>query len=198
MGRGPGGEVIAALLTLLFFSLQFASQSAAATDEQQLIQILQSDASPHEKDAACARLKRIGTTASIPALAALLTDEQLSHSARYALESMSSPNAGAALIRALDSTSGLTRVGIINSLAVRRETTAVPALSRLLAAQRDETTQTAAVYALGEIATPEAVRSLQTSERITTGPSHDATVDALLRSANRWLASGKAPDPWAG
>src|SRR5438094_611879 len=84
MGRGSGGEVIAALLALLFFSLQCASLSAAGADEAQLIRVLQSDASLHEKDAACARLKRIGTAECIPAIAALLTDEQLSHSARYA------------------------------------------------------------------------------------------------------------------
>ena len=194
MGRGSGGEVIAALLTLLFFSLQCASLSAAGADEAQLIRVLQSDASPHEKDAACARLKRIGTAECIPALAALLTDGQLSHSARYALESMASPQASAAFVRALDSTSGLTRAGIINSLAVRREPTAVPALAKLLADQRDKESEAAAAYALGEIATPDAVRALETTARTSSGPNHDASVDALLRSANRWLAAGKTAD----
>ncbi len=98
---------------------------------------LQSSASPAEKDAACARLKRIGTDLSVPALAALLSDEQLSHSARYALESMPSRKAGQALIAALSKASGLTKVGIINSLGMRSEKRAVPALGKLLA-DKDE------------------------------------------------------------
>ena len=76
--------------------LQLSAQTAQTSEEQQLIGVLQSSQSPRDKDAACARLKRIGTEQSIPALAALLTDEQLSHSARYALESMPSAKAGQA------------------------------------------------------------------------------------------------------
>ena len=66
------------------------------------MQILQSNASPREKDAACALFKRIGTARCVPVLAALLTDEQLSHSARYALESLNAPEAGKALIEPQD------------------------------------------------------------------------------------------------
>src|SRR5262245_9735430 len=44
--------------------------AAESPTEQQLIQILQSDRSLGEKDAACAQLKRIGTESSIRALAA--------------------------------------------------------------------------------------------------------------------------------
>src|SRR5215470_14634695 len=76
---------------LVCFYFQTQSFSAEQNEEQQLIRLLQSNASPREKDAACTRLKRIGTEHSIPALAALLTDDQLSHSARYALESMPYP-----------------------------------------------------------------------------------------------------------
>jgi HEAT repeat protein len=189
--------LVPALLTgSILFCSQFASHAAEQKSEDQLIQIVQSDASPHEKDAACARLKRVGTAACVPALAALLADEQLSHSARYALESMASPEAGAALVRALDSTAGLTRVGIIDSLAVRREAQAVPALTKLLAANLDKETESAA-YALGEIATPDAVRALEAAQRASSGPSHDASLDALLRSATSWLASGKHADAQA-
>src|SRR5204862_5339071 len=133
--------------------------AANAIDEKELIATLKSDASPREKDAACARLKRLGTELSIPALAALLKDEQLSHSARYALESMQSPNAGAALIDALKVTSGATQVGIADSLAVRREAAAVPELAKLLNAKPalSDDVRSAAAAALGEIATPAAI-----------------------------------------
>ena len=87
----PCSSVVKFLLAvcLLFLSGSLLAAPAPklapdSRDEESLIKVLQSNASPHDKDAACARLKLIGTVKSIPALAALLTDEQLSHSARYA------------------------------------------------------------------------------------------------------------------
>src|SRR5260221_10136184 len=107
-------------------------RAADSDDEQRLIQVLQSNASPAEKDAACARLKIVGTSRCVPALAALLTDEQLSHSARYALEPMQPPEATRALVEALAKTRGSVRVGIINSLAAREDPTASKALLPML------------------------------------------------------------------
>ena len=77
--------LFAAHLSLLFFL--GSSVQADTAEEQKQIAILQSNSSSQQKDAACARLKRIGTARAVPALAALLTEEQLSHSARFALES---------------------------------------------------------------------------------------------------------------
>src|SRR5579859_2107012 len=125
------------LFSVLVFAACFSDKlgpaRAADTDEEQrLIQVLQSSGSLAEKDAACARLKFIGTSKCVPALATLLTDEQLSHSARYALEPMRLDEAGAALLDALGKTKGLVRVGIINSLAAREEQLALPALAKLI------------------------------------------------------------------
>ncbi len=76
---------------------------------------------------------RGGAARCVPALAAQLTDVQLSQSARYALEPMSSPAVGRALVAALDHTTGLTKGGIVSSLGVRREKSAVSALGKALA-----------------------------------------------------------------
>src|ERR1035437_9921963 len=169
--------------------LQFAAPAAAANEEQQLIGVLQSNQSLTQKDAACARLKRIGTAQSIPALAALLTDEKLSHSARYALESMPYPKAGQALAEALGKTSGLTKVGLINSLGFRQETGAVPALVALLT-DHDAQVASTASRALGQIGGSKALNALQAATMISVGPVHDALVDACLRCATRLLATG--------
>ena len=169
-----------------------ARQSSAATDprtESQCIQVLQSDASLGEKDAVCARLKLVGTSQCIPALAALLTDEQLSHSARYVLEAMSSPEAGHALAEALGKTTGLTRVGIIESLGFRGEREAVPALAKLLE-DSDVEVGAAAAAALGQIPGPEALSALEAISSNASEPLRRAVVDATLRSAQRLLASG--------
>ncbi len=177
--------VLAALLP----ALPNSALAAQTNEEQQLIAILQSASSPDDKDAACARLKRIGTDRSVPALAALLIDEQLSHSARYALESMPTSKAGQALTDALPKTSELIKVGIIHSLGDRREQRAVPALSRLLA-EHDARVAAAAATALGQIGGTKALRALQDAATDSAEPVHDAIVDAWLRGANHLLAAG--------
>ncbi|MGA2863809.1 MAG: HEAT repeat domain-containing protein [Verrucomicrobiota bacterium] len=166
-------------------------RAAQADEERQLILVLQSDRAPAEKDAACAKLKRLATAQAVPALAALLADEQLSHSARYALESVPAPEAERALVEALDKTAGLTKVGIINSLAFRGEPQAVPPLAPLLNAP-DPAVASAAATALGQIGGPEALQALEAAARNSAGQAqiHEAAVDALLRCAHGLLRAG--------
>ncbi len=181
--------VLGVTLSVLLPLLSFSARAAKTNEEQQLIAVLQSNRPPAEKDAACARLKRIGSDRSVPALASLLTDEQLSHSARYALESMASAKAGRALTEALGKTSGLTKVGIVNSLSFRREKRALPALAKLLT-DSDTQVAVAAATALGQISTSGALRALQRTTADSAGPLHKAVVDAWLRGANHLLAAG--------
>jgi HEAT repeat protein len=166
------------------------ARAADGTGEERLIAILQSDSPPREKDAACAQLKRIGTKQSVPALAALLTDEQLSHSARYALESMQAPEAGAALLTALAQTSGSNEVGIINSLAARKEMAAIPQLGQLLS-DANVDVAVAASEALGRIGGAKALAKLQTAASSSTEAIHDAQIDGLLTIANELLTQGE-------
>ncbi len=182
---------IIAALSYSVLSWQFAARGQDANEETKLIGVLQSDHSLQEKDAACARLKRIGTARSVPALAELLTDAELSHSARYALESMAGPEAGKALRQALAKTSGSTEVGIINSLGVRGETTAVPDLAKLLSSA-DAGVAVAAADALGHTGGPEALAALESAwSGSSAGAVHDAESDGLLACANRILTSGE-------
>ncbi|HZR20551.1 MAG TPA: HEAT repeat domain-containing protein [Verrucomicrobiae bacterium] len=166
------------------------AHAADPSEEQQLIQVLQSNASLAEKDAACARLKFIGTARCVPALAALLADEQLSHSARYALEPMPFEDAGAALLEAVPKTKGLVRVGLIDSLAVRREASALPLLVQLIHGP-DTRTDAAAARALGRIGGGDAVKALRACAHNSTGSLHAAAVDGLFRCGNQMLASGE-------
>ncbi|MCX6927626.1 MAG: HEAT repeat domain-containing protein, partial [Verrucomicrobia bacterium] len=178
-------------LSVLLPWLHCSARADQTNEEQQLIAVLKTGSSPAEKDTACARLKRIGTEKSVPALAALLVEEQLSHSARYSLESMPSSKAGQALIDALPKTSGLTKVGLINSLGFRGEQQAVPALAKLLADQ-DPHLAAAAATALGQIGNTKALKALEEVATDSEGPVHDAVVDAWLRGAYRLLAAGSS------
>jgi HEAT repeat protein len=165
--------------------------AAGVGEEDQLIAILKYDPSLQKKDQACSRLKWIGDARCVPALAALLTSDGLSLSARYALESMPVPEAEAALLRALPKTSGSNQVGIINSLAVRRYDDAVPALAGLLS-NSDTTVAASAAMALGRIGGPKALRALQAVwSDSATGAAHQAQTDGLLACANQLLTEGK-------
>ena len=89
--------------------------------------MLKTDVSRDAKDFVCRKLMVIGTAASVPALAALLADKDLSHMARYALERIPAPEAAQALRDALPKLSGALKMGVIGSLGVRRDAASVPA-----------------------------------------------------------------------
>lgn len=163
-------------------------------EEVRLIQILQSSGPVTEKDAACVRLQRIGTERSVPALAALLGNPQLGHVARYALESMPFPAAGAALVNALTSTTAGEQIGVVGSLAVRREDAAAPGLARLLdlhaATTGSDELALAVATALGEMDSPVARAALERAWATATATWRAAVGDALLRQAYRALGRG--------
>src|ERR1035437_926004 len=67
-----------------------------------LVAVLQSNASRKEKADACRELAVIGTRKSVSVLVELLADEQLSHMARYALETMPGSRVSQALRQQLN------------------------------------------------------------------------------------------------
>jgi len=108
------------------------AEQIMALPADKLIAILQDKSAPlFEKAKACQRLAVIGGRNAVPALAALLTDEQLSHYARYGLEPNPDPSASEALRAALSKVKGRLLIGIINSIAHRKDTRAIDAIAKL-------------------------------------------------------------------
>jgi HEAT repeat protein len=89
-------------------------------------------ASEYAKAKACQQLAVVGDKSAVPALAALLGDEKLSHYARFGLEPNPDASAGDALREAMGKLTGKLRVGVINSLGVRRDTKSIEALALLM------------------------------------------------------------------
>jgi hypothetical protein len=139
--RLPGPEKKTALPLVPARALQFAlaavmllAAAASAAEEAQLIAVLQSDAGQKEKADACRELAHVGARRAVPALAALLGDEKLSHMARYALEPIPDPAVERRAPRTpLSKVKGRPLLGVIGSLGVRRDAKAVDALAGLLA-----------------------------------------------------------------
>ncbi len=141
--------------------------AAAQTDpvarrklEQRLVVVLQSNAPVAAKQIVCRKLALVGSRSSVEALASLLTQDEVSHMARFALERIPEAAAGSALLEALPKTRGPLKVGVINSLGARAEKTASTALAALLQ-DNEPVIVGAAAAALGRIGTREAVRALE-------------------------------------
>ncbi len=140
------------------------------------------------KDYACRKLRVIGSAESVPALAALLPDNDLSHMARYALERIPAPEAAQALRDALPKLAGALKIGVIGSLGARRDAASVEILAPLLA-NADLAVARAAAAALGAVGTAEAGAALQKAPDCT--PARVcALADAMLECAERLAADG--------
>ena len=157
--------------------------------EKRLMAVLGSGASRSAKDYVCRTLKTMGTAESVPALAALLPDKDLSHMARYALERIPAPEAAAALRSSLPGLTGALKAGVIGSLGVRRDEASVPVLAGSLN-DADKAVAAAAACALGSIGTPEAAKALRKSAATAPQRVKSAVADGCLVCAERLLSDG--------
>ena len=85
--------------------------ASLAEEEQPLVDLLKSDAPKSDKAITCKKLALWGYGKSIPALAALLHDPELSSWARIALEVIPDPAADEALREAMKKLKGRVRIG---------------------------------------------------------------------------------------
>jgi HEAT repeat protein len=177
------------MITLLLPVAARAQQPLPAEgNESQLLVILNSDAELFAKAKACQRLAIIGTSKSVPVVAQLLADPVLSHYARFALEANPSPEVDKVFRGALSELKGRQLVGVINSIATRKDTQSVDALLPL-AAGDNLAVAAAAVSALGMLATPESISAVQ--QALAQKPSLRVTAaDACLTAADRLLVDG--------
>ena len=155
--------------------------------EKRLGAIVGGQASRAAKEYACRKLAMIGTASSVPVLAPLLADPAESHMARFALERIPGDAASEALRKALGTARGDLAIGMVSSLAARRDAASVSAIAALLGG--DPKTAVAAAAALGRIATPDAAAALAAAKP-TAGPVADAVIDARLACADTLLSAG--------
>ena len=165
----------------------------AKEKELALIAVLESDAPPREKAIPCKQLAIYGTKDAVPALAALLPDEQLASWARIALEAIPGPEADAALREAMGKLKGRLLVGVINSIGVRRDAEAVDGLVAKLK-DADAEVAAAAAAALGRIGNAPAAEVLEQS--LAGGPMavRSEAAEGCVRCAENALAAGNAAE----
>jgi len=169
--------------------------AAARTElEKRLVEHLQQDLSYDAKQVICRKLRTIGTAACVPVVANLLTDEKLSHMARYALERIPAPAAAQAMRDALGKLSGERKIGMISSLGVRQDDESVPALAKLLA-DSDPAVARATAQSLGAIRSQAAAKALADSKP--SAEAQAAVADAKLACAESRLKAGNKKEALA-
>ena len=184
------------ILPLLVAALTWLSASAAdgpsplvTRKQDELLAVLKSDAGVKAKADACRELTVVGTAEAIPSLVALLNDDKLAHMARYALEAIPGPAVEAALRAQLTKLEGRRLAGVICSLGVRRDKTALEAMARHLLSS-DPNVVSAAAWSVGNLGTPEAAEALFGAITDPADPNIVAFADGLCRCAERLVAAG--------
>jgi HEAT repeat protein len=155
--------------------------------EIQLLKSLERDISRDAKDYVCRKLGVVGSSESVPALRKLLTQENHSHMARFALERIPGFEAKRALVEALATVGDALKVGIIGSIGSRRDVSSIPVLASFLKNANAAVVKAAAV-ALGTIGTSEAAAALGNAK-----PSSEI-FDAQLMCAESLLANNQVED----
>ncbi len=157
--------------------------------EERIIRTLGSDSTTAAKSFLCRQLRTIGTARCVPELEKLLTDPQLSHMARYALGRIEDPTAAAALHRALGKTSGKLKAGIINTLVEANYGRALGDFMGLIG-NSDKDVAIAAIRATGHFPCNSSVSALRRARRSADKDIQIEINDALLTSAEVFLANG--------
>lgn len=158
--------------------------------QDQLIAVLKSsDASRKAKADACRELAVIGGREAVPVLVGLLSNPEMNHMARYALETIPDPAVSDALRDQLGKLKGLPLVGVIGSVGVRKDPKAVEPLAALLS-DSDLEVACGAARALGSIGTPAAAQALKDALSNVTEDNLLAFCEGFARCAESLAANG--------
>ncbi len=167
--------------------------TSVAEEEQPLIDLLKSDAPKADKAITCKKLVIWGSGKSVPALAALLPDPELSSWARIALEALPDPAADEALREAMGKLEGRILIGVINSIGVRKDAKAVDGLVERMQGS-DVDVAGAAAAALGRIGNDRATAALQKALADAPDAVRSDVAEGCILCAEKLLAAGKAED----
>ena len=156
----------------------------ASVRERKLLGVLAGETKGPGKEFICRELGLVGSARALPALERLLLDPETADIARFALERIPDDAASAVLRDALEKTTGLQRIGIINSLGQRQDRGSCKALAALLG-DAELPLARAAAEALGRIADKDATRALAAGKDSASAPNRACVLDAYLRCRTR-------------
>ncbi len=157
--------------------------------EQEMLKTLAGPITPEGRDVICRMLSLIGSEASVDALGTLLLDPQTSDVARYALERIEGERVNSLFLSGLNQAPDSVKIGIINSLGVRRCEKAVSQIAPLMSKDNNQI-KTAVIEALGTIGNQQAIDILK-KQNVSSDTNTLLIQDALIRAADAQTSSGK-------
>ena len=163
--------------------------AARAECEAKLLQFLKSPATPPAKMAAARHLRIIAGDSAVPALQAMLSDARLADMALYALQQIPGGAADGALIQALKTLTGPTRIATLAALGERKTAAAVPAIAALL---QQPAVAIPAAAALGRIGNGAAAAALIAVLSAAPAALQPAIASSVLSCAETALAARDA------
>ena len=167
-----------------------ASKPALCAElEDAMAKLLASNATFEARRFACQQLAVIGTDASLPALAALLKNEETVGIACLALGSQRSPKAVETLRNALSGARGKAQVQLIIALGNHQDTQSAKSLAAMTR-DADAAVACAAIVALGKIADEPSRETLAVLRKEAKPAVAWAVADASLRIAEKLAAAG--------
>ena len=175
---------------VLFFTLWSLVGLVWGGEQEEHIAVLESDAPLSEKARSCEELARVGGRDAVAPLAKLLGDPRLGDYARLTLQFIADDSVDEVFREALRELEGRLLIGVINSIGIRGDVEAVPALQRLV---RDEESL-AAVAALGQIGNEEAVETILHQLSSSSGDLRAVAGDACLVVAEEWIDQGRTKE----
>ncbi len=158
--------------------------------QNSMIAFLESDATFASKQFVCQQLSIIGDEDAVPTLVSMLKDTKTSDIARFALERIPGENVDKALRKELSRTSGLPKIGIINTLGQRRDRKSVKDFGKLLD-DTDNQVAEAAIVALGKIADENSAQLLKSVMDKNNEEIRNKALDAYLKCADQMVTDGK-------
>ncbi|MCP5064028.1 MAG: HEAT repeat domain-containing protein, partial [Ignavibacteriae bacterium] len=154
-----------------------------AIAEENILDFLKTDATFASKQFACRELRIIGSEKSVSTLTEMLLEDKTTNIAKYALENIPGKVIDETLIKMLPKASKKVKLGIINTLAVRKSELSVSTFGDLLESEDSDISITAA-SALGKIANKECAKYLGKSLNTSNIPLKNVVLDSYLLCAD--------------
>ncbi len=159
--------------------------------EAELLGVLRGGGALKERVDACRELGVVGTVAAVPVLVEFLADEEMSHMARYALQTLPDPAVDGALREQLGVLKGRRLLGVMSSLGARGDAGSVRLLGRYLGSE-DMEVKGAAARAMGRIGGERAARLLLGVLEGAAGGVRLDVEEGLLRCAEGLMGAGES------
>ena len=137
---------------------------------------------------ACRMLNRLNSEKAVPTLLALVSDKEMSHMARYALQGVASEEVDKALRWMLNELHGDVLIGVIGTLGARGDRQSVSQLGQL-ASNTDHEIAAAALSALGRIGGRRAAEAIETAD--IPEPLTRQRDNAYLMCADKMMVDGE-------